>query len=146
MSQPKTFMLLPDYSHKPNGQVQLGTILFLSEDTKLPDPDAPLNEDTRIAPDAAKVKTLAEEPWSFVYDASRSGSGGIHAEIPVFAPVGGGFILGRSKSNTMTLKRDRLDTVRFAPTPQYLAQALASEDVKSIASSISSRLSISSRA
>jgi hypothetical protein len=126
-AQPKTFMLLPDFMQKPDHRIHLGTLLLLNGDTKLPDPDDPLNEDTRVPIADDDVLRLTEEPWLYTRGRTYSGNLSLTAEIPVFTPVGGGFVLSRSKSEDLTIRCDKVETTRFAATKAYLARTLAAE-------------------
>ncbi|KAK4963136.1 hypothetical protein LTR10_000764 [Elasticomyces elasticus] len=130
MAQPKTFMLLPDYTHTPNRDITLGTLLMLSKDTGLPDPDLPLNISSRPPINNNNIKRSSEEPWHFQHNSGSNRSGGLDAEIPVFTPLGGGVALGRSKSSGFVVDCSKLETERFAPSNQYLSQALQDEDVQ----------------
>ncbi|KAK5710288.1 hypothetical protein LTR17_018994 [Elasticomyces elasticus] len=130
MAQPKTFMLLPDYTHTPNRNVALGTLLMLSRDTGLPDPDLPLNKSSRPPIDDDDIKRSIEEPWYFEHSSGDSKFGSIDAQVPVFAPVGGSFALGRSKSVDFAVTCTKLETERFVPSNQYLSRALQDEDVQ----------------
>ncbi|KAK5723185.1 hypothetical protein LTR17_013905 [Elasticomyces elasticus] len=130
MAQPKTFMLLPDYTQPPNRDITLGTLLMLSRDTGLPDPDLPLNKSSRPPINDNDIKRSTEEPWYFEHSSGNSKTGSIDAQVPVFAPVGGSFALGRSKSVDFVVTCNRLETERFAPSNQYLSKALQDEDVQ----------------
>lgn len=130
VSQPKTFMLLPDKMHKPDDDIHLGTILPLSKHTKLPDPDAPFNRYTRISPWPSDMRhPLIEKPWLYTGGRVLSGSAAINAEVP-FVPVGGSFVLGRSKEENITIQCDRVETTRFVPNVEYLKQSMADRDVQ----------------
>jgi hypothetical protein len=126
-AQSKTFMLLPDYMHKPNHNIHLGTLLSLSDDTKLPDPDLPLNEKTLISIAQENILTVVHEPWLFTNDQTFGGNLGLTAELPVFSPIGGGLVVGRSKTENLSIRCDRVETTRFVATNAYLAKSLAAE-------------------
>jgi hypothetical protein len=129
-TQPKTFMFLPDNMHRPDDIIHLGTILLLSEETRLPDPDTPLNKYTRLAPYPTDVREpLTEEPWSFSNGRVLTGAATLSAEIP-FVPVGASLVLGRSRSDDIAIHCDKVVTTRFAPSPEYLRQATANQDIK----------------
>jgi hypothetical protein len=120
-------MLLPDFMQKPGHRIHLGTLLLLNGDTKLPDPDIPLNEDTRVPIADTDVLNLTEEPWLYTKGRTYSGNLSLTAEFPVFTPVGGGFVLSRSKSEDLTIRCDKVETTRFAATKEYLVRAVAAE-------------------
>lgn len=126
-AQPKTFMLLPDSMHKPNDRVHLGTLLSLSDDIKLPDPSLPLNEETRIPIAAKDILAVVHEPWLYKNGQTFSGNLSLTAELPVFSPIGGGFVLGRSKTDNLSIRCDKVETTRFVATNAYLAKSLAAE-------------------
>ena len=126
-AQPKTFMLLPDYMHKPNHRIHLGTLLSLSDDMKLPDPSLPLNEETRIPVAAKDILAVVHEPWLYTNDQTVNGNLSVTAELPVFAPIGGGFVLGRSQNDNLSIRCDKVETTRFVATRAYLAKSLAAE-------------------
>ena len=129
-TQVPTFMLLPDYSHAPDKDILLGTVLLLSKETKLPDPDLPVNETSRVNPSDDIIKRQVEAPWTFHSGDQRSWSGSLDADIPVFAPAGGGFGYGTKKSESFTIKCDRVDTQRFVPSRTYIAQTLQDDFIR----------------
>lgn len=122
-AQPKTYMLLPTFDFSPDGDVQLGTILGLSKDTKLPDPDIPLNEKTRIEPADDKIIRSMAKLWAYKHGRVYSGSGAIDAEVP-FQPAQGGLGFGRSKDDNLAIKCEWVKTQRFVPPEQYVSDAL----------------------
>lgn len=127
-SQPRSFMLLPDWSYKPE-DVRLGTLLYLSSETKLPDPDVPANKGAIVEPDASDVKALVESPFAFTYDKGHTRELGFDAELPVFSPVSGGIGYNRHKSDKFAITCATLETARFAPSSSYLARSLQNEKI-----------------
>jgi hypothetical protein len=122
-------MLLPDCTQRPDDKIHLGTIIPLSRDTKLPDADAPLNRYTRIPPEEV-IEAPPEYSWVYENGQTRSESAAANAQIPVFTPVGGGFVLGKSRGSNLTIKCARLETTRFVPKAEYLNQALADKEIR----------------
>lgn len=127
-AQPRSFMLLPDWTYKPE-DVKLGTLLYLSKETKLPDPDFPANKDAIVQPDALDVKTSSETAFTFTYDKGHTSSLGFDAEVPIFSPVNGGIGYNRHKSDKFAMTCDTLETCRFTPSNTYLGQSLQDEHV-----------------
>lgn len=129
-AQRPTFMLLPDFGFHPGEDIQLGTLLLLSTETKLPDPDQPINTDTRLSPPISQVKRHGEHAWTFDSSTDSCWSAGVEADIPVFLPVGGSLGYGMTNKQRLVVECEQLDTERFVPTPTYLAEALADDFVR----------------
>ena len=129
-TQPPSFMLLPDYTYPPNKDIHLGTLLLLSEETKLPNPDLPLNKPSRIPVSKSEIRRMEETSWSFVNGKQHSASAGFQAELPIFSPVGGGVGYGRSKSEDLTINCERLETERFVPSWGYLSMSLKDDYIQ----------------
>jgi hypothetical protein len=122
-AQRKTFMLLPDFSYPPSRDILLGTVLPWSKETKLPDPEYPLNEGTRVTPPENVIRTQVEQGWSSKHVKGTLVSPSIDAELPVFSPVSGTAAYNKTGSQTLNITCD-LKTESFAPSPQYLADTL----------------------
>lgn len=130
-AQVPSFMLLPDYTYTPDKDIHLGTLLLLSEETKLPDPDHPFNSTDRVPILLDEVRKAVEAPWSFVQGQKYGGSASFDAELPVFSPVGGGIGYGKWKNEDLAIYCERLETTRFVPSYEYLSTALNNDRVKS---------------
>jgi hypothetical protein len=122
-AQRKTFMLLPDFSYPPSRDIFLGTVLPWSKETKLPDPEYPLNEGTRVTPPENAIRTQVEQGWSSKHVKGTLVSPSIDAELPVFSPVSGTAAYNKTGSQTLNITCD-LRTERFAPSPQYIVDTL----------------------
>ncbi|KAK4888083.1 hypothetical protein LTR27_012979 [Elasticomyces elasticus] len=127
-AQRKTFMLLPDFSYPPNRNIFLGTVLPWSRETKLPDPEYPLNTGTRITPPEHKIRTQAEPGWSAKHLKGTLISPSLDAELPVFSPFSASAAYNKTGSQTFDITCN-LKTERFAPSPQYLVDALKDPQV-----------------
>lgn len=128
--QRPTFMLLPDFGFAPGQDIHLGTLLLLNSETKLPDPDEPLNAGDRVVTPEAQVKRHTEQSWKFDNSTQSCWSAGVDAEVPVFLPAGGGLGYGVESKQTLTIECEQLHTERFVPSPTYLVEALATDFVQ----------------
>ncbi|KAK3613401.1 hypothetical protein LTR56_027908 [Elasticomyces elasticus] len=127
-AQRKTFMLLPDFSYTPNRDIVLGTVLPWSRETKLPDPEYPLNEGTRITPPEHKITTQVEPGWTAKHVKGTLISPSLDAELPVFSPFSASAAYDKTGSQTFDITCN-LKTERFAPSPHYLVDALKNPQV-----------------
>ena len=121
-------MLLPDFSYPPNRDVVLGTVLPWSRETKLPDPEYPLNEGTRIALPEHKIRTQVEPGWTAKHVKGTLISPSLDAELPVFSPFSASAAYNKTGSQTFDITCN-LKTERFAPSTQYLVDALKDPQV-----------------
>lgn len=125
-----SFMLLPDFGFSPGEDIHLGTLLLLSSETRLPDPDLPLNSDDRVVPPSAHIKRHIEHSWKFDQSTQSAWSAGLEADIPVFLPAGGGVGCSLNKSRTLTVECELVETERFVPTSSYVAKSLSSDFIQ----------------
>jgi hypothetical protein len=125
----KTFMLLPQFDFPIGGEIQLGTFLSLSKETKLPDPDFPLNDKTRITPDEKDVKRQMFNDWSTQLVSGKIVSPSLEAEVPLFAPVNGGLGYKWTSDQNLVIQGD-LATERFPVMTTYLVKSLQDEWVQ----------------
>ena len=126
--QQLTYMLLPNFSFQPDA-AKLGTLLPLSDETKLPDPTLPLTDDnTRISIEKKLVKSEAEEPqdkpWKYVGKTTRGTSGGFSVDIPFISAISVGFDAKHEKCEDIDIECQKVETCWFIPSKQHIAKAL----------------------
>lgn len=96
---------------------------YYSKETKLPDPDIPLNEDDRVPIAEQDIKRHTERRWKFDSSKKRCWSAGLDADIPIFLPAGGGLGYNKNIAENLIIECEQLTTARFVPKPSYLTNA-----------------------
>jgi len=127
-NQKKTYFLCPTWDYHPDGPIQIGNII-LTPST----PAEPLNDCERRLPgqDSLFPPTIKTGvTWS--REKLRSGSYGLWTELLSFlVGLGMDAAVDHESSAEDRFAFDRLDTIEFMPTPEYLARNIAAPAVAS---------------
>lgn len=127
----KSYMLLPHFHFRPGKQLQLGTILRLSKQTGLPDPEAVLNVDTRVPPPPAVSESFTVSDWTSTKVESRSFATGLWAELSLLSGLGAGANVGKSKKQGLQVKCESMKIEWFTPSDDYIVQSMTDATMQS---------------
>lgn len=117
-----TFVLLPDFSFLPGGQLDIGTVL--SQDSEgLPDPRR-VFESAKLPMSLKTVTSQELEPWHWTSHDSTTGSAGINAGISLFTGIGAGVHGNRARNETLDIRCKRLVQQTYLPAVEDFEQLL----------------------
>lgn len=125
-----SFMLLPDFTFRPDKDIRLGSILPMTRDTKRPNPRQPLSAALILMADDVSTQEFA--PWQWDSETSRSVGGGVFADLPIITGVGAGVENSRSHTSGLAVESDRVVQTSFRPSQTSIARAVSDETVAAI--------------
>jgi hypothetical protein len=128
-----SFMLLPDFTYLEDGDIQLGTIMTASPETKRPDPRRPLNRRARTPVKDKSIPKQELKQWSWDSSKSLAGKASLSAEITLFSSVCGGLSGGRRDVKALQISCNHVEVKQFAPEKAYMAEALQEDNVQKYA-------------
>ena len=122
-----SFMLMPDFDFEADKDLQLGTILATSSETKIPDPRSPLNEATRIPPPEESTIAIIKRDWHF---SGTRPYANIRTDMSTLRAISRRLGFGESKTAKLTIQCDSVTTQSFTPDETYVARSLEDEYVQ----------------
>lgn len=132
-----SFMLLPDFAFLPDRDITLGRILPLARGTEQPNPRQPLTVAVPVVRD--DVATQEWAPWAWDSDSSLSARGAVFADLSLVTGIGAGIDASNTRTNSLTVRCERVIQTSFRPTPAALAAVLADQTVSAILHKFSRR-------
>jgi hypothetical protein len=119
----KTYMLVPEFSYPPGQRIALGTVLSLSDATKLPDIDDPLEICVPVAED--RITQQLQRPFEWNSDDATTTAAGATADLSFFTGVGAGAKGEHHTSVGLKISSELVTKTWFKPTPQELTKFLS---------------------
>ncbi|KAI0198196.1 hypothetical protein F4808DRAFT_266323 [Astrocystis sublimbata] len=127
--------LVPKYHRAPNfsinppdagGLLELGSLIIDIANADEP----PINEECRLPIPHNQLFCSHQEGFEATRSRLRSGEYGVVAKLMGLGGVGGEVSGKHGKSDMDVLSVRKLDTIYFAPSPEYLRESMAMGDVK----------------
>lgn len=109
-----SFMLLPDFYHKPGQAISLGRVLPLNHDTEVPDPDEPL--DIRMPVPEDRISPQLIRPFEYDGETTANSNGGVDVDVSLLTGVGAGVKAGRGNTRGLKIKSGLVTRTTFKPT------------------------------
>ena len=133
-----SYMLLPNFTFFPGGQIQLGSILPAVKGSDLPDPNRPKNSAFRV-PVGANLMIGKQDfkPWAFDSRKDVKNKTSLQASISLLTGVGGHISGDRSKTRELMIDSEHVRVESFQPDKKYLAKALDDDLLRTLARKIS---------
>lgn len=125
-----SFMLLPDFTFRPDKDIRLGSILPMTRDTKRPNPRQPLTAALTLISD--DISTQEFIPWKWDSDSSRSVGGGVFADLSIITGIGAGVENSRSHTSGLAIECDHVVQTTFRPAQTSIARAASDPTVTAI--------------
>jgi hypothetical protein len=133
-----SYMLLPNFTFLPDGQIQLGSILPAIKGGDLPDPNRPRNSSFRVPVDADLMNGKQDfKPWTFDSRKDVKNKTALQASISLLTGVGGHVSGERSKSRELMIDSDHVRLESFRPDKKYLAKALDDDMLRTLSRKLS---------
>lgn len=129
-----SYMLLPNFTFLPDGQVQLGSILPAVKGSSLPDPNRPQNSAFRVPIESRMMNGKQDyEPWTFDSRRDQKNKTALQASISLLTGVGGHLSGERSKARELMIDCDHLSVESFRPDKTYLVNAIDDDMLQTLA-------------
>jgi len=133
-----SYMLLPNFTFIPGGQIQLGSILPAIKGGDLPDPNRPQNSSFRVSVDASLMNGKQDfKPWCFDSRKDVKNKSALQASISLLTGVGGHVSGERSKAREIMIDSDHVRLESFRPDKKYLAKALDDDMLRTLSRKLS---------
>jgi hypothetical protein len=133
-----SYMLLPNFTFIPAGQIQLGSILPAIRGGDLPDPNRPQNSRFRVPVDASLTNGKQDfQPWTFDSRKDVKNKTALQASISLLTGVGGHVSGERSKARELMIDSEHVRLESFRPDKKYLAKALDDDMLRTLSRKLS---------
>jgi hypothetical protein len=133
-----SYMLLPNFTFSPGGQIQLGSILPAIKGGDLPDPNRPKNSSFRIPVEASLMNGKQDfKPWTFDSRKHVKNKTVLQASISLLTGVGGHVSGEKSKTRELMIDSEHVRVESFRPDKKYLAKALDDDMLRALSRKLS---------
>jgi hypothetical protein len=133
-----SYMLLPNFTISPGGQIQLGSILPAIKGGDLPDPNRPQNSSFRVSVEDNLINGKQDfKPWTFDSRKDVKNKIALQASISLLTGVGGHVSGEKSKARELMIDSDHVRVESFRPDKKYLAKALDDDMLRTLSRKLS---------
>ena len=133
-----SYMLLPNFTFFPGGNIQLGSILPAIKGGDLPDPNRPQNSSFRVPVEAHLMNGKQDfKPWTFDSRKDVKNKAALQASISLLTGVGGHVSGERSKARELMIDSDHVRLDSFRPDKKYLVKALDDDMLRTLSRKLS---------